>query len=300
MDGARPYPRGVPRTAPDTPGPDLPPAPGGTRPAGTRPAGTRPGGTRPGSTADTARLIRWEIALVLAVTFGTSALRAALKLADRMLSGPLGEQVVALNTGAARSEPIDLALQLLWAAQLCAWGGLAVFLLVRSGRRFRDIGLDRERPGGDALRAVGLAAAIGLPGLVLYVVAVRLGVNLQVQPSALRDVWWADVSLLVTSFANGFAEEVVVVAYVVTRIRDLGGRPGTAIAASALLRAGYHLYQGFGAGLGNLVMGVVFAGVWHRTGRLWPLILAHFLMDAVAFLGYPLVADLIAGLTGRG
>ena len=57
-----------------------------------------------------------------------------------------------------------------------------------------------------------------------------------------------------------------------------------------MLRGAYHLYQGFGAGLGNLVMGLVFGYVWRRTGRLWPLIIAHGIIDSVAFVGYALLA----------
>jgi membrane protease YdiL (CAAX protease family) len=30
--------------------------------------------------------------------------------------------------------------------------------------------------------------------------------------------------------------------------------------------------------------------VWQRTGRLWPLVVAHGLIDAVAFVGYALLA----------
>ena len=61
--------------------------------------------------------------------------------------------------------------------------------------------------------------------------------------------------------------------------------------ASSLLRGAYHLYQGFGAGLGNVAMGLVFGYVWQRTGRLWPLVIAHGLIDAVAFVGYALAAS---------
>ncbi len=60
--------------------------------------------------------------------------------------------------------------------------------------------------------------------------------------------------------------------------------------ASSVLRGTYHLYQGFGAGLGNLVMGLVFGYAWTRTGRLWPLVIAHGLIDTVAFVGYALLA----------
>jgi membrane protease YdiL (CAAX protease family) len=58
---------------------------------------------------------------------------------------------------------------------------------------------------------------------------------------------------------------------------------------SSLLRGAYHLYQGFGAGLGNIAMGLVFGYAWQRTGRLWPLVIAHGLIDTVAFVGYALL-----------
>jgi membrane protease YdiL (CAAX protease family) len=58
---------------------------------------------------------------------------------------------------------------------------------------------------------------------------------------------------------------------------------------SALFRASYHSYQGFSAFVGNFVMGLVFAFWFHKTKRVAPLVLAHFLMDAVVFIGYPLV-----------
>ena len=66
--------------------------------------------------------------------------------------------------------------------------------------------------------------------------------------------------------------------------------PTAALLASSVLRGVYHLYQGYGAGLGNIVMGLVFGYVWLRTGRLWPLIIAHGVIDAVAHVGYALAA----------
>ena len=91
--------------------------------------------------------------------------------------------------------------------------------------------------------------------------------------------------LLAVAFANGWAEEVIVVAFFMTRLRQLGMSPVNVLVVSSLLRGAYHLYQGFGAGVGNIVMGLVFGYVWQRTGRLWPLIIAHGLIDAVAFVG---------------
>jgi CAAX amino terminal protease family. len=53
-----------------------------------------------------------------------------------------------------------------------------------------------------------------------------------------------------------------------------------------VLRGSYHLYQGFGGFIGNLAMGVVFGRLYQRWGRTTPLIIAHSLIDAVAFAGY--------------
>ncbi len=73
--------------------------------------------------------------------------------------------------------------------------------------------------------------------------------------------------------------------------------PVVALVASSLLRGAYHLYQGFGAGLGNVAMGLVFGYAWQRTGRLWPLVIAHGVIDTVAFVGYILLAGHLSWLT---
>ena len=60
--------------------------------------------------------------------------------------------------------------------------------------------------------------------------------------------------------------------------------------ASAVVRARYHLYQGFGPALGNLVMGLVFVWLYRRGGRLMPLLIAHALLDTVGVLAPQLLA----------
>ena len=62
------------------------------------------------------------------------------------------------------------------------------------------------------------------------------------------------------------------------------------------LRGSYHLYQGFGAFIGNVVMGLVFGEWFRRRGRVMPLVIAHTLLDIVAFVGYQLFAGAL-GLT---
>lgn len=235
------------------------------------------------------RALRIEIVVVLAVTFGLSAYSALLNLIESVLLG-LSGQVIALNPRRSPFDLIDLGLNLVWVFQLSAWGALAIYLLWRSGIALRSIGLGRPRWRPDLLGGVGLAALIGVPGLALYQIARLLGMNANVEPAELYDTWWRIPVLLLTAFANGWAEEVIVVGYLITRLRQLRVSPVTAVVATSALRGLYHLYQGFGAGLGNLAMGLVFGYVYLRTGRLWPLIVAHALIDAVAFVGYALAA----------
>lgn len=218
-----------------------------------------------------------EILLVLAVTFGTSGIRAALRLVDSLQRAPLNTQSTTLVDAQSQTHWLDLALQATSALTLFAWGGLAWYLL---GERWRG------PRWGDLARGAGFAALIGLPGLAFYVAAVHLGLSKVVVPST--SAVQIPTSLL-WALANGFGEELVVVAYLCTRLRQLGWKPGQFIAASAVLRGSYHLYQGVSAGVGNIVMGVVFAYYFHKTGRVWPLVLAHFLIDAVAYIAYPLL-----------
>lgn len=240
-------------------------------------------------TATQRRALRIEIAVVLAVTFALSAYTALLSLIEGVLLG-LSGQTVALNPQRSAFGLIDLGLNLASFFQLLAWGALAIYLLWRSGLRPAAVGLGRIRWRADVLGGIGLATLIGVPGLALYQIARILGVNASVEPAELNDTWWRIPVLLLLSFGNGWAEEVVVVGFLLTRLRQLRVNPWTALIASSLLRGAYHLYQGFGAGLGNLAMGLVFGYAWQRTGRLWPLIIAHTMIDAVAFVGYSLLA----------
>ncbi|WP_414639200.1 CPBP family intramembrane glutamic endopeptidase [Actinophytocola sp.] len=242
------------------------------------------------------RVVVVEIVLVFTLTLGLSALRSLLSLVDSLLrEQALADQRVALNVPQATNQVLDFLRQLLSATQLFAWGALGVYLLWRAGITLRRIGLDRDRPGGDAARAAGLAALIGIPGLAFYLVARAVGANLTVVPTAL-DHWWQFLTLPLSAFGNAWAEEVLVVGYLITRLRQLGWSENRTLVASAVLRGSYHLYQGFGGFVGNVIMGLVYGRVWQRTNRLWPLVLAHFFIDFVAFVGYAILRGRVAWL----
>ena len=235
------------------------------------------------------RALRIEIAVVLAVTFGLSAYTAVLDLVEAILLN-LSKQTVALNPRLSPFDLINLGLNLARVAQLLAWGALGLYLLWRSGIGLAKIGLDRIRFPSDVLGGIGLAALIGLPGLGLYVAARALGMSVSVVPSTHEESWWHFPVLILLAFANGWAEEVIVVGFLLTRLQQMRVRPVVALVVASLLRGAYHLYQGWGAGLGNAAMGLVFGYAWRRSGRLWPLIIAHGVIDTVAFVGYILLA----------
>jgi membrane protease YdiL (CAAX protease family) len=243
------------------------------------------------------RALAVEVVLVLGMTLGLSGLRSLLALLDALLApGSLAGQSVAINAPVRKAALLDLAYQLTGVLQLLAWGGLAGYLLWRSGIPLRSLGLDRRPAGRDLGLGAGLAVVIGGPGLGLYLLAHAAGLSLTVLPSTLAGTWWRIPVLVASAGANAVAEELLVVGYLITRLRQLGSGEGGAVLASAALRGSYHLYQGPGGFVGNLVMGLVFGRVWQRTHRLWPLITAHALIDIVAFAGYALLRSRVSWL----
>jgi len=240
-----------------------------------------------------------ETWLVLGVSLGASAIWSALSLVRKLTAGtPLGEQTTAMNATVTPDRPwLDLAYQLVGIGLALVPVLLAVHLLSRGEDRARSaLGLDLTQPWRDLGRGVLLAAAIGIPGLGLYLAAHALGVSLTVVPTALDAHWWTVPVLVLSALRAALVEEIIVVGYLFTRLKELGWGPWPVIAASALLRGSYHLYQGFGGFVGNVIMGVVFGWFYHRFGRTTPLIVAHWILDVVSFLGYAVAVALLPGL----
>lgn len=230
--------------------------------------------------------IKLEIAIVLLVTFGLSGLSSLISLTASINAGGLSNQTVALNPSRSDNGLFDLLYQLLGVLKRCAWSALGLYLLWRSGLPPKLIGLAKSQLRRDVFPGLGLAALIGLPGLALYLIAHAMGANLTVIPASLNEHWWRVPVLCLSAIANSAAEEVLVVAYLISRLRSLGWSENRSLLASALLRGSYHLYQGIGGGIGNVVMWLIFGKLWQLTNRLWPLVIAHAVIDVVAYVGY--------------
>ncbi|AXK46005.1 CPBP family intramembrane glutamic endopeptidase [Brachybacterium saurashtrense] len=243
------------------------------------------------------RWLRAEVLIVLALSLGRSAVYSLLALAQALAAGPLSGQTTALNSSLRENPWLDLLHQLLSIAFTLAPVALVLLLLALTAGSLRqalaDLGLDLARPGRDLLHGVLLAAGIGLPGLAVYYLGRVLGMTVEVVPAALDTHWWTVPVLVLHALKNAVLEEVIVVGYLYQRLERLGWSPRRILLASALLRGAYHTYQGVGPGLANLVMGLVFGEWYRRTRRTMPLVIAHTLLDVVAFVGYALLRDVL-------
>ena len=265
-------------------------APDPSTPAPAADAAPAPG-TPPVSERAQRRRLTAEIWIVLGLSLGQSAVYAVVNIVARLTAGtPLASQSATLNASRSARPYLDLTYQLLSIGFALVPVALALYLLSANGRSAaRRIGLDGSRPGRDLGVGFGLAALIGIPGLALYVVGRAIGITVEVQAAALGAAWWTVPVLILSALQNALLEEVIVVGYLMERLRELRWRTSAILVTSAVLRGSYHLYQGIGPFLGNVVMGLVFAEYYRRKRRTMPLVVAHTVLDVVAFVGYALI-----------
>ncbi|MDP4014411.1 MAG: CPBP family intramembrane glutamic endopeptidase [Candidatus Nanopelagicales bacterium] len=237
--------------------------------------------------------LRLEVLVVMWVSLGATAVRAALVFIERLTSGvPLDEQRASIIAPYTPDRPwLDLAFQVAGILLPLGVVVLVAYLLRSSGESMESIGVDASQPRRDLGRGALLAAAIGLSGLALYLAAFRFGASVQIAAVTLEGNWWDIPVLLLAAAENALLEEIVVLGYVIHRLMQSGVSARWAVVISAVVRAFYHLYQGIGGFVGNLVMGLLFGWLFLRWRRATPMIVAHFLIDAVAFVGYAVLAD---------
>jgi membrane protease YdiL (CAAX protease family) len=237
---------------------------------------------------DQLRRTRIEVLIVFSLSLGASAIYSILSLLAKLTSETgLAGQSATINRSLSERQWLDFSYQFLGIVLGLAPVALVLFLLWEKNKSpFKMLGLDFVDFGRDILRGTVLAAVIGLPGLALYYTARLLGISAEVIPADLESYWWTVPILLLAAIKAALLEEVVVVGYLFNRLAKLGFSSKNQIVIGALVRATYHLYQGFGGFIGNFVMGLVFGYLYQKWGRLMPLVVAHFLLDAVVFIGY--------------
>lgn len=97
----------------------------------------------------------------------------------------------------------------------------------------------------------------------------------------------ADVSVgvaILVSIINPVFEELFVLGYVVSFFKLTKKDFWLAVSISVLIRVSYHLYQGVYGLLSILPVGVIFTIWFARTGRIWPVIIAHAAIDLIGLM----------------
>lgn len=93
------------------------------------------------------------------------------------------------------------------------------------------------------------------------------------------------LTVIALSIVNPIFEETFVCGYVITVLKARSDA-STAVTISTAIRLLYHLYQGPLAFFGIVPFGLVVSWWYARSGRLWPVIVAHGIGDFIALVGY--------------
>jgi len=217
-----------------------------------------------------ARLRWFEVCLVLLITCGSNFLSSLYIF----VNGPSG---VSHFPGARWTMGI---------VQESAGLLLLGYVLFRSNRRFKDIGLSWS------LRQVGSGLLVAIISYISYSIGYTLihFLHAALFPHAAagptpRDLFGhASLMMVPFSLLNPFFEELIVRAYLMTEVSALTGSSVLAIILSVLVQTSYHLYYGWIGALTLSFQFLVFAIYFARTRKALPIIVAHGIFDLLALL----------------
>ncbi|MEP7060398.1 MAG: CPBP family intramembrane glutamic endopeptidase, partial [Actinomycetota bacterium] len=240
----------------------------------------------PAAPADRRTLVEETVVVLLVSTLVAGAVNAIISLATAPVSG------VAVAVG---DQSLRFYLQVIDFALSLGPALLVLHLARRSDGGLASLGLDAGDRQRDLARAVVLFIVVAVVGIAIYLGAVALHMNRFVVPVPPRGHWWTVPALFLNAISAGLVEEIIVLGYLVTRLQQLRWPAIWAVLAPALLRGTYHLYQGWGGFVGNLLMGLFFGALFLRWRRTWPFVVAHVLLDVGAGLGYLLFHNHLPG-----
>ncbi len=156
-------------------------------------------------------------------------------------------------------------------------GALWLIVLRRHGWSLACITAGLE--ARDLLRAAGLVA---LSSVVYLVATSAWGVTFpragHFRVHLEGRISWS--AIVAASVVNPMAEELVYLGFITNVLRRRGELP--AIVPAVAARMAIHVYQGPVAVVGIAAVGIVFCVYYHRTRRLWPVVIAHGLLDFLA------------------
>lgn len=161
------------------------------------------------------------------------------------------------------------------------------YVLSERGSGWRAIGWTpawKDLPEGFGLFIVGYLATI--PPVLIFQAAYRSYAGHYLHAKSLESVLGFGISLFSVAFVllNPFFEELIVRAYTMSEVMNLGGSRLLAVVVSVSLQMSYHFYQGVLRSIAIAATFTVFSIYFARTRRIAPVILAHFCFDALALV----------------
>jgi membrane protease YdiL (CAAX protease family) len=209
-----------------------------------------------------------EFAIVVVLAFGLPILGTILIVSS-------GDSAGSISQPGLESLLIDESIIL---------GVLALFLFLR-GWTLQRIGLNPSLFDS----AVGLLLVVAAVLITDLAVVIAAGFSPDLMEAANNPGFitpgFDAATVLAASVLNGLFEEVFLCGYVITALKERRGF-WTAINVSVAIRLSYHLYQGPVGVLDIVPVGLVFGYFYARTGRLWPLVFGHALVDFVGLMQY--------------
>lgn len=163
---------------------------------------------------------------------------------------------------------------------------VAVLLSARRGLTARWLGFGWPRTAsGSAAAAQALRTGVWALTALLAggAVTVALAMGHHLGQPAHRDAAYL-VYALGASVTAGIVEETIVLAFVVSTLRQASRPLPEIVLVAVLLRCSYHDYYGPGV-LGIAVWALAFIWLYLRGGSILPLIAVHVLWDSSIFLG---------------
>lgn len=175
----------------------------------------------------------------------------------------------------------------------------ATWLLKRNDMSWRDVGFAKRMP----VRAFVYYTLTAL-ALVYVVVLFMLEPLLELAGfppqdlSALKTMLEGNtltylIFLIPISWGSAaFGEELLVRGFIMNRLEHLTNAPLWSVIGQAAIFALAHTYQGVTGVLMVFTVGLIFGAIFYRCGRnLWPVIVAHGLVDTIAVTSFYLGLD---------
>ncbi|GAB5405907.1 MAG: hypothetical protein Aurels2KO_41380 [Aureliella sp.] len=172
---------------------------------------------------------------------------------------------------------------------LCTWlivrsiqvSAPTLLIVYLTGKDWESIGLRPFRWVWDPMWAIGIWA------ITTYISLMVL--------AAMPESWFVPVGesggagpgfllSVAAAFANGFAEELVIRGYLLSKLERVLQSTWQAVLISTALFASYHVYQGAGGTIDVAIFGLLMAVAFCTLRRLWPLVLVHAFGNLLVFL----------------